>query len=142
MSQVQSNLSDHPLARHRGEATTSAAEAITKAILECLPSVSLLSLTDCDTLQGLIQLVQQPETRDLFRMHRLRVIVSPDASRALERAAWAATGQRHVLAVLAGPTTSMAMPSLLDPSLLAQSSRSALVCILEAAGPKIGRAHL
>jgi len=125
------NPTEHPLSRHRGRATLSAPEVITKAVLECLPSVSVLSLTECPSLQPLVELVRKPEIRDVLRMNRLRVITSPDATRAFERAAWASRASRHVLAVLAGPTAASAVAAIRNSTVLEGVPGAAIGCVIE-----------
>lgn len=126
-----SNPTEQPLSRHRGLATLSAPEVITKAVLECLPSVSVLSLTECPSLQSLIEQLKEPEVRDVLRMNRLRVITSPDATRAFERAAWAARSGRHVLAVLAGTTAASAIAAIRNSTVLANVPDAAIGCVIE-----------
>jgi hypothetical protein len=106
-------MSDHPLARHQGQATISSPEAIVKAVLECVPNVHVLSLVDTPSLSNLVKLLREPSIRDVMRIHRLRVIVSRTAPRAIELARWAAQEKKHAVAILAGPTTCDALGLLL-----------------------------
>ena len=131
MNPASVNPTEHPLSRHRGRATLSAPEVIIKAVLECLPSVSVLSLTECPSLQPLVELVRKPEIRDVLRMNRLRVITSPDATRAFERAAWASRTSRHVLAVLAGPTAASAVAAIRNSTALEGVPGAAIGCVIE-----------
>lgn len=131
MSGFGSNHGDHPLARHRGLATLSAPEVIVKAVLECLPSVSVLSVTDCPSTRSLLSLIRRPEIRDVLRMNRLRVLVSPDANRAFERAAWAARNGRHVLALLTGTTAASAVAAIRNCTILQDVPEGAIGCVIE-----------
>ncbi len=101
MTRMQHMIEPH-LARHRGQAILSAPEAIAKAVLEFVPNVQVLSLVESPSLHDLIEHLQQPDIRDLLRMHHLRVLVNSDAPRAMERARWEARKEQHVIAVLAG----------------------------------------
>lgn len=124
------NMLDHPLARHRGYATLSGAEAIVKGVLECFPNVHVLSLVETPSQSPLIKLLREPAIIDLLRMHRLRVLVSRSAARAMEEAMWAARDSKHVVAVLGGPAACDALAQILTqpPRLV---SDSALGCIVE-----------
>ncbi len=122
---------DHPFARHRGLATLTAPEVIVKAALECLPSVSVLSITESASTRSLIQLIQSPGIRDVLRMNRLRILVSPDANRAYERASWAARGGNHVLAFLTGPTAASAVAAIRSCKILHDAHDGAIGCIIE-----------
>jgi Pyruvate/2-oxoacid:ferredoxin oxidoreductase gamma subunit len=129
MSPTQPML-DHPLARHRGRATLSGAEAVVKGVLECFPNVHVLSLVDTPSQRALIKLLREPAINDLLRMHRLRLLISSTATRAMEEALWAARDSKHVIAMLGGPTACDALAGVLaDPPIL--KSDSALGCIIE-----------
>ena len=95
---------EHPLWKHTGTATLSAAEAILKASLECLPSVHRLIYVASQATADLDRISADPETAELLRMHRLQVEAMADAGRAAQLAAWAARRGQHVVAVLTGPT--------------------------------------
>ncbi|MCH2149092.1 MAG: hypothetical protein MK095_06615 [Phycisphaerales bacterium] len=130
MNQPQST-SEQPLARHQGWATMSAPEAILKAILECVPNVQVLSLVETPAFLNLIQILREPSVRDLMRMHRLRIIISRTAPRALEQARWAAREKKHAVALLGGPTSCDALGLLLrDSDELFLDQGSALSCIV------------
>ncbi len=131
MKPIGSSHADHPLARHRGLATLTASEAIVKAVLECRPSVGVLSVTESDSTRTLIELIQSPGIRDVLRMNRLQVLVSPDATRAYERAAWAARSGQHVQALLTGPTAASAVASIRSCRILEDVPQGAIGCIME-----------
>ena len=95
---------EHPLWKHTGTATLSAAEAVLKAVLECLPSVHRLIYVASQATADLDQICADPETAELLRMHRLHVEPMADAGRAAQLAAWAARRGQHVIALLTGPT--------------------------------------
>ena len=101
---------EHPLWRHTGTATLSAAEAILKASLECLPSVRRVIYVASQATSDLDRITADPETAELLRMHHLQVDRVADAGRAMLLAAWAARQGQHVITVLTGPT----VPAALD----------------------------
>jgi len=122
---------DHAFGRHRGLATLSAPEVVVKAALECLPSVAVFSITESASTRSLIQLLQSPVIRDVLRMNRLRILVSPDANRAYERASWAAREGNHVLAFLTGPTAASAVAAIRSCESLRDAPAGAIGCIIE-----------
>ena len=109
----------------------SSPEAIVKAVLECVPNVQVLSLVDTPAFRNLIKIIREPSIRELMRMHRLRIIVSRTAPRALEQARWAAHEKKHAVALLGGPTSCDALGLLLrDSDELFLDQGSALSCIV------------
>ena len=119
-----------PTGPSQGYATLSGAEAIVKGVLECFPNVHVLSLVETPSQLPLIKLLREPAIIDLLRMHRLRVLVSRSAARAMEEAMWAARDSNHVVAVLGGPAACDTLAQILTqpPRLV---SDSALGCIVE-----------
>ena len=91
---------EHPIWRHAGTTTLSAAESILKGALECLPSVQRVVYVASQATGDLDDIQSNPDLSELLRMHRLRVDRMADAGRAAQMAAWAARQGQHVVAVL------------------------------------------
>ena len=104
---------EHPIWRHSGTTTLSAAEAILKGALECLPSVQRVVYVASQATADLDYIQSNPDTLELLRMHRIRLDRMSDAGRAAQMASWAARQGQHVIAVLTGPTVPAAL-SLLE----------------------------
>ena len=121
---------EHPLWKHTGTATLSAAEAMLKATLECLPSVHRLIYVASQATADIDRICADPETAELLRMHRLQVEPMADAGRAALLAAWAARRGQHVVAILTGPTVPGAL-NLLEAATKPLPDGAALGLIVE-----------
>ena len=121
---------EHPIWRHAGTTTLSAAESILKGALECLPSVQRVVYVASQATGDLDDIQSNPDLSELLRMHRLRVDRMADAGRAAQMAAWAARQGQHVVAVLTGPTVPAAL-SLLESTSRPLPEGAALGLIVE-----------